>query len=119
MSTKKLSNEETDSSAELGPVITRTIKKAGEKKAPQKKAASVAEAESREEELHICGAIAFTSEFIERLVLLFNLPVVLCFCKCALVWAYAEGSDEMVDLLAAKYAELRDRNEALKAADEA
>ena len=116
MSAKKLSNEETDSSAELGPVITRTIKKAAEKKAPQKKAA---EAESREEELHNCGVIAFTSEFIERLVLLFNLPVVLCFCKCALVWAYAEGNDEMVDLLAAKYAELRDRNEALKAADEA
>lgn len=116
MSAKKLSNEETDSSAELGPVITRTIKKAAEKKAPQKKAA---EAESREEELHNCGAIAFTSEFIERLVLLFNLPVVLCFCKCALVWAYAEGNDEMVDLLAAKYTELRDRNEALKAADEA
>lgn len=119
MSTKKSSTEETDSSAELGPVITRTIKKAAEKKAPQKKTASAAEAESREEELHNCGAIAFTSEFIERLVLLFNLPVVLCFCKCALVWAYAEGNDEMVDLLAAKYAELRDRNEALKAADEA
>lgn len=120
MSTKKLNVDETDSSAELGPVITRTIKKAAEKKAPQKKGATAAEIEARDEELlHHYGAIAFTSEFIERLVLLFNLPVVLCFCKCALVWAYAEGNDEMVDLLAAKYAELRDRNEALKAADEA
>lgn len=117
MSTKKLNAEETDSSAELGPVITRTIKKAAEKKAPQKKAAEAVLL--HEEELRNCGAIAFTGEFIDRLVLLFNLPVVLCFCKCALVWAYAEGNDEMVDLLAAKYAELRDRNEALKAADEA
>ena len=119
MSTKKLNDEEFDSSDSLGPVITRTVKKAAAKKAPQKKATSAAEAESREEELHSCGAIAFTSEFIERLVLLFGLPVVLCFCKCALVWAYAEGNDEMVDLLAAKYSELRDRHEALKAADEA
>lgn len=124
MSAKKLSAEqkeaeEFDGSADLGSVITRTVKKAAVKKASQKKTASAAEVESREEELHSCGAIAFTSEFIERLVLLFGLPVVLCFCKCALVWAYADGNDEMADLLAAKYSDLRGRHEALKAADEA
>lgn len=118
MSAKKLNDEEFDSSDSLGPVITRTAKKTAAKKTPQKKEASAVEA-ADESELHRCGIIAFTSEFIERLVLLFGLPVVLCFCKCALVWAYSEGNDEMTDLLAAKYAELRDRHEALKAADEA
>ena len=118
MSAKKLSNEETDSSAELGPVITRTIKKAAEKKAPQKKEAPAAEAAVDEAELHKCGAIAFTSEFVERLVLLFNLPCVIAFCKCALVWAYADGNDEMADLLAAKSAELIERHRALRTAEE-
>ncbi len=104
---------EYDSSDDLGPVITRTVKKV------QKKEALLAEAESREEELRSCGAIAFTSEFIERLVLLFNVPCVAAFCKCALVWAYADGSEEMADLLAAKYVELLERNSAMKKADEA
>ena len=119
MSSKKLNDEEFDSSDGLGPVITRTTKKAAEKKAPQKKEAPAAEAAVDEAELHKCGAIAFTSEFIERLVLLFNLPCVIAFCKCAMVWAYAEGNDEMVDLLAAKYAELIERHRALRTADEA
>lgn len=115
MSTKKLSSEECDGSADLGPVITRTIKKA--EKAPPKKAAPK-KAEVYEGELYTCGAIAFTSEFVERLVLLFNLPCVIAFCKCALVWAYADGNDEMADLLAEKYAELIERHRALKTADE-
>lgn len=119
MSTKKLSDEEFDSSESLGPVITRTTKKAAEKKAPQKKGAAVAEAEVLEGELHSCGAFAFTSEFIERLVLLFNLPCVIAFCKCALVWAYADGNDEIVDLLAEKYTELIERHRALRTVDEA
>lgn len=119
MSAKKLSDEEFDSSDGLGPVITRTTKKAAEKKAPQKKGATAAEIEARDEELlHHYGAIAFTSDFIERLVLLFNLPCVIAFCKCAMVWAYADGNDEMVDLLAAKYAELIERHRALRTADE-
>lgn len=123
MSSKKLSDEEFDSSDGLGPVITRTTKKAAEKKAaekkaPQKKEAPAAEAAVDEAELHKCGAIAFTSDFIERLVLLFNLPCVIAFCKCAMVWAYADGNDEMVDLLAAKYAELIERHRALRTADE-
>lgn len=119
MSAKKLNDEEFDSSDSLGPVITRTVKKAAAKKAPQKKEAAAAEVEAREEELHNCGAIAFTGEFIERLVLLFNLPCVIAFCKCALVWAYADGNDEMADLLAAKYADLLERHSMLRKADEA
>ena len=119
MSAKKLSDEEFDSSDGLGPVITRTTKKAAEKKAPQKKEAPAAEAAVDEAELHKCGAIAFTSDFVERLVLLFNLPCVIAFCKCAMVWAYADGNDEMVDLLANKYAELIERHRALRTADEA
>lgn len=120
---KKLSAEqkeakEFDGNADLGPVITRTVKKAAVKKASQKKAVSAAETVSREEELYSCGAIAFTSEFIERLVLLFNLPCVIAFCKCALVWAYADGNDEAADLLAAKYAELLERHSTLKKVDE-
>lgn len=118
MSAKKLNDEEYDGSADLGPVITRTTKKTAEKKAPQKKEALIAEAAVDEAELHKCGAIAFTSEFVERLVLLFNLPCVIAFCKCALVWAYADGNDEMADLLVAKYAELIERHRALKTADE-
>ena len=119
MSAKKLNDEEFDSSDGLGPVITRTTKKAAEKKAPQKKEAPAAEVAVDEAELHKCGAIAFTSDFIERLVLLFNLPCVIAFCKCAMVWAYADGNDEMVDLLANKYAELIERHRALRTADEA
>lgn len=113
MSAKKMNDEEYDSSDSLGPVITRTVKKAS-----QKKAVSAAKTVSREEELYSCGAIAFTSEFIERLVLLFNLPCVIAFCKCALVWAYADGNDETADLLAAKYAELLERHSTLKKVDE-
>ena len=52
-------------------------------------------------------------------MLLFILPCVIAFCKCAMVWAYADGNDEMVDLLANKYAELIERHRALRTADEA
>lgn len=90
-----------------GPTITR-VKKA---KKTAEKAAEI------EEELHDCGAIAFTSEFIERLVLLFDLPCVVAFCKCALVWAYADVNNEMADLLAEKYVELCKRLEAQQKAE--
>ena len=90
-----------------GSTITR-VKKA---KKTAEKAAEI------EEELHDCGAIAFTSEFIERLVLLFDLPCVVAFCKCALVWAYADVNNEMADLLAEKYVELCKRLEAQQKAE--
>lgn len=121
MSAKKLNDEEFDSSDSLGPVITRTVKKPAAKKAPAKKVEAAAPAESEqtlEGYLHECGIVVFTSEFIESLVLLFGLPVVMCFCKCAIVWAYSEANGEMVEFLAAKYAELRNRHEALRKAEE-
>ena len=119
MSAKKLSSEDYDSSVDLGPVITRTVKKPAAKKAPVKKAAAPIEDEQKLEDfLHECGTLVFTSEFIEKIVLLFGLPVVMCFCKCAIVWAYSEANVEMVDFLASKYADLRNRHEALKKAEE-
>lgn len=121
LSTEQKEAEEFDGSADLGPVITRTVKKSAAKKAPAKKAEAAAPIESEqtlEGYLYECGVVVFTSEFIENLVLLFGLPVVMCFCKCVIVWAYSEANGEMVAFLASKYAELRNRHESLRKAEE-
>lgn len=108
MASKKKTIEELPGCGGEGSVITRTVKP----KAKNGIQEPYEGAEVCEAELHCCGAIAFTSEFVERLVLLFDLPCVIAFCKCALVWSYADGNDEMADLLAKKYVELCKRLEA-------
>lgn len=100
MASKKKADEIVEQLEGFGGVEGSTITRVKKAKKTAEKAAEI------EEELHDCGAIAFTSEFIERLVLLFDLPCVVSFCKCALVWAYADVNNEMADLLAEKYVEL-------------
>lgn len=117
MSTKKLSSKDYDSSADLGPVITRTVKKPVAKKAPAKKA-EAKPAESVQARFDDELVERFTCRFIEQLILLFGLPTVLAFCKCSLVWAYSEGDIKTIDFMAKRCAELRDRYEALRRVDE-
>lgn len=106
MASKKKVDEIAEQLEGFGGVEGSTITHVKKAKKTADKAAEI------EEELHNCGAIAFTSEFVERLILLFDLPCVIAFCKCALVWAYADVNNEMADLLAEKYVELCKRLEA-------
>lgn len=100
MASNKKVDEVVEQLEGLGGVGGSTITRVKKAKKTADKAAEI------EEELHNCGAIAFTSDFVERLVLLFGLPCVIAFCKCALVWAYADVNNEMADLLAEKYVDL-------------
>lgn len=111
MASKKKVDEIVERLEGFGGVEGSTITHVKKAKKTAEKAAEI------EEELHDCGAIAFTSEFIERLILLFDLPCVVSFCKCALVWAYADVNNEMADLLAEKYVELCKRLEAQQKAE--